>query len=647
MRTSRHVPDRLAAAASGACMLAALAAGVALRFWNLRDQVLGGDELHAVRAALSQPLAALLTTYQLADSCIPLTALDRWLLDHGVTLDEWRLRLPVLASGLAALVALPALARRRLPVAALPPFCALVALSPLLVLYSRIARSYMPATLLAFVAVMAFDAWWAPGERRGAGEAGGGGETRGAGGIRDVGGTGKAWAAGAYVVAGALAIWFHLGVAPIVAAPLLYGAGELALAGALRLAARRRPPGDAPGGSAAADTGQEAFAVRLPAGDAGAEALGRRVAARRRLAPWVALAVVAAGLALACALFLVPAWPSLCRLVAAKRQAQEVPAATWWGLLRLQAGTGQRLPALLFWAAALGGCAALLRRRPRLGGYLVALVLAQLAGILALSPLGLARLQVLDRYLLPALPVVLLWVAAGLAHPWWPEQGRLGRVGQRGAAFGLVLVWLAAGPFADADFRASSFMHHNDLVAFALPRAAAPAGGPPAPYRALGGPPGSALVELPWPPIWDFGRCFYVYQEMYGLRVLVAAPGGEETATAGPGAGSPGATRRGPRLRWCNRVSPEPAALLASGARYVAVHRDLAAEEDRLRLPAGAPGAPPPRRMPPPMAARLAAEGEHIASLLAAAWGPPAFAGDGVEIWDLRRVRAPARARAR
>jgi hypothetical protein len=560
-------PRLAAAAVLAAFALLAVTAGIALRLWNLGGQVLGGDELHAVRAALSQPLPALLTTYQLADSCIPLTALDRLLLDHGMALDEWRLRLPVLASGLAALAVLPALARRRLEPAARALFCALVALSPLLVLYSRIARSYMPATLLSFAAVMAFDSWWAPGRGSGAGRAGG-----------------PHAAAVAYVVLAALAVWFHLGTAPIVVAPLLYGAGELALAAISHTRSSR-------GG-------------------------GRGPWASRRVA---ALAAAGAGLAASCALFLVPAYPSLARVVAAKRQAQEVPAATWWAVLRLQAGTGQRLPALLFWAAALGGLAVLLHRRPRLGGYLAALALAQPLGILALSPLGLARPQVLDRYLLPALPVVLLWVAAGLAHPWWPRQGRLGRAGQRLGAAGLVLVWLAAGPFADPDFRASSFMHHNDMVAFALPRATAPPGGPPVPYRALGGPPGTAVVELPWPPAWDFGRCFYVYQEIHGLRVLVATPAA--VLPAG-------------RLRLRNRVSPDPAALLGSGARYVAVHRHLAVEEDRLRLP---PGAPPPRRMPAALAAELAADGERAAARLAAAWGPPAFADADVAVWDLRR----------
>jgi hypothetical protein len=558
---------------AGACAAgAALAAGVVLRFWNLADQVLGGDELHAVRAALSQPLRALLTTYQLADSCIPLTALDRWLLDRGVALDERLLRLPVLASGLVALAVLPLLACRRLPRAAWTFFGALVAISPLLVLYSRIARSYMPATLLGFVAVMAFDRWWTPA----------GADAPGTGGAGDAREAPGAAGAIAYVVPAALAIWFHLGTAPIVVAPLLFAAAELGLTAA-------------PGG-------------------------------RGRGWPWrrlAALGAAAAELAAGCALFLVPAWPSLARLIEAKRQPQQVPAATWWGVLQLQAGAraGQRLPALLFWAMALAGLAALLRRRPRMGIYLLALVLAQLLGILLLSPLGLARLQVLDRYLLPALPVVLLWVAAGLALPWWPRQGRLGRAGQRLAAAGLVLVWLSAGPFGDLDFLASSFMHHNDMVAFALPRATAPPGGVPRPYLALGGPPGSAIVELPWPPVWDFGRCFYVYQEVHGLRVEVAA------AADAPPAG---------RLRLRNRVGPEPAALLASGARWVVVHRDLAMEEERLAVPAGAP---PPRRMPPLLVAELAAAGERSAAALAAAWGPPAFADAAVAVWDLGRVR--------
>lgn len=574
------------AALGPAMALGAVAAGVALRWWGLADQILGGDELHALRAALSQRLPAILTTYQLADTCIPLTALDRLLLERGVALDEAWVRLPVLASGLAALAAIPWLVRRRLEPAARPLLWALVAVSPLLVLYSRIARPYMPATLLSFAAVMAFAAWWLPETGPAAPESPAGPRPGAAAALP-----------GAYAALGALALWFHLGAAPMVVAPLAFAAFELVLGAARR---RRRP--DAP----------------------------------LRGRGWRGLLAAAAALGAACALFLVPAAPSLARLIAAKRQAQSAPAAVWDGVLRLQAGTGQWVPALLFWLAAVAGAAMLVRRRPRFGAYLAALALAQPLGILVLSPLGLARVQVLDRYLLPALPVVLVWVAAGLARPWWPRQGALGRAGQRAAALGLVLAWVAAGPFADADFRASSFMHHNDLVAFALPHAVAPPDVLPRPYLAMGGPPGTAVIELPWPPVWDFGRAFYAYQAVHGLRVLVVPPAG--SLAAGPPGAAP-AGRLQVRLR--NWTAGDPAALLASGARYAAVHRDLAAEEDRLLVPTWPL---PPRRMPPATAAALRAAGEAAASRLTAAWGPPDLAGGGVLVWDLRRLRgAPGR----
>src|ERR1700730_14695256 len=80
-----------------------LLAGAWPRVSHLGGQVLGGDELHAVRAALDQPLAAILTTYQLTDSCIPLTAFDRLLVGRGVALSELVLRLPMLLCGLLAL----------------------------------------------------------------------------------------------------------------------------------------------------------------------------------------------------------------------------------------------------------------------------------------------------------------------------------------------------------------------------------------------------------------------------------------------------------------------------------------------------------------------------------------------------------------
>src|SRR5206468_10578860 len=97
--------------------------------------------------------------------------------------------------------AAPLAVRRRLGSRAAAWLAGLAALSPVLVLYGRIARPYMPVVLCGSAAAAAFLAWWErPRPAMGA----------------------------AYVVAAALAVWLHLVAAPFVAAPFLFAAGDLA-----------------------------------------------------------------------------------------------------------------------------------------------------------------------------------------------------------------------------------------------------------------------------------------------------------------------------------------------------------------------------------------------------------------------------------
>src|SRR5262249_61071749 len=130
------------------------------------------------------------------------------------------------------------------------------------------------------------------------------------------------------------------------------------------------------------------------------------------------------------------------------------------------------------WAAALYGVVALLRRggeERRLAIYTATLAAAQVLGLLVLSPEMLGHPLSFDRYLLPVLPWLLLWVAAGLAAPWWRGQRGLGELGQSAAAFVLVGALFLSGPLADPDFLGSSFTGHNDFVGFFCPRASLPA----------------------------------------------------------------------------------------------------------------------------------------------------------------------------
>lgn len=194
-----------------------VAAGVFLRLFNLRGQVLGGDEMHAVRAALGMPVGELLVTYQSKDNCLPLSALYRLLMDHGVVFSELTFRLPVLLAGILLLAVGPLAVAHWVGRGAAILFAWLLAVSPLLVLYGRIVRSYSPIVLLSFAAALCFYAWSE--ERRPAR---------------------SGWAA-AYVGLGGLAVYFHLVAAPIVAAPLAFAAVEAAAAGRAGLGRRLRP----------------------------------------------------------------------------------------------------------------------------------------------------------------------------------------------------------------------------------------------------------------------------------------------------------------------------------------------------------------------------------------------------------------------
>jgi hypothetical protein len=517
-------------------------AGAALRLWHLRGQILGGDETHAIRAALNFSLPKILVTYQQTDNCIPLTAFDKLLMLAGVPLTEMLLRLPVLLCGLAALAALPAAFAGRTSRGTLTVYRWLLAISPALVLYSRIARSYLPMVLFSFGAAMAFEAWWRT----------------------------RSWKPGAaYLLLGGMAVWFHLGAGPIVAAPFLF-----------------------------------AFA----------ETLARREGRGRDVRDLALLGLATAGVF---ALFLVPAMGSLLEVVEGKRVEQSVPwRSVLPGLLKLQAGTASTWLALAFWLAALAGFVLFVRGERRLALYTATLVAGHVAGLLLLSPFGLANPVIFGRYLLPVLPFVLLWVATAFGTPWRPSGTRALRLAQGGAAGLFVAAFLAAGPFADPAVRHTSFLGHNDFVSFYRPRPRLPAAAVPELYRQLHG---ETVVEFPWTFIWEANHSFYLYQEVHGGRVIVSTPQ---------------RLLYQPPLALRNAVAPEAAAICRSGARFLIVHRAVAREEDRI-APGGrlseAEAAQPFRRM-------LREEATALAERLKQEWGPPVYADDTLRAWDLAAV---------
>jgi hypothetical protein len=184
-------------------------AAVALRVWQLDGQVLIDDEWHALNRLLVADAGQIATHLGFADYSIPLTLAYRALYVMGV-LSERAMHIPALIAGLALLPACFFMTRAWLPWRTRIVWMGLLALSPLLVYHSRVARPYAFTALLCTVAVLCFHRWW-----------------RG----------GRTSDAVAYVVAAALAGYLHQVVLPFVLMPLAYF-GIAALMGALRTRSR-------------------------------------------------------------------------------------------------------------------------------------------------------------------------------------------------------------------------------------------------------------------------------------------------------------------------------------------------------------------------------------------------------------------------
>jgi hypothetical protein len=165
--------------------------GLLLRFDQLVYQVPLDDEWHALHQVISTSPSRFIWSFGLADYSIPLTLLY-WLEAHFLGLSEWGMRWPMLAAGCATLVALPIWVARRFGWRVAVLFALLLAISPLLINYSRYARPYALTLFLGYVAHYAFWRFLAT----------------------------RSWASGVlYAGSAALTVWLHLVTLPFVTAP--------------------------------------------------------------------------------------------------------------------------------------------------------------------------------------------------------------------------------------------------------------------------------------------------------------------------------------------------------------------------------------------------------------------------------------------
>lgn len=364
-----------------ACLLICLIGGW-LRLQQISIQWLIDDEWHAVHKLIeTDGYLPILSSFGRNDYSIPLTLYDTWLA-NTIGLTELRMRLPMLfAGGVFTLLAM-LWARARLGGWIAISFGFLVAVSPLLVNFSRNARPYMITLLLAAVAVWALSRWAREGGRR---------------------------HAGLYLCCAWLASYLHLIMVPFVLAPLAVVAYRQLRADGPRLALPRS----------------------------------------------VFLGLVAVG---SIAATILPPLLHDRAAMAAKTGADLPNLDTLAGVWHTWLGTGSLgvvllglSLAIMGWSRVRAACSL------ELSMWLVGL-LGILAAILVMRPAWVQNPLTFGRYLLPALPLWLLLISAGI-----------GRLAERAAspvraftlAAALTGLFLIGTPHVDLLARPNNFTLHT------------------------------------------------------------------------------------------------------------------------------------------------------------------------------------------
>lgn len=184
-------------------VVGAVLLGAYLRLDQFGAQVLIDDEWHAVHQLLRSAPAQMVRDFGYSDYSIPLGLLY-WVEARFFGLSEELMRWPMMLCGLATLVLLPWYVGVRLGWATAAVFAVLIAISPLLYLYSRMARPYAVTLLLVWCALAAFQRFHSSPQ-------------------------GGAWAGAAFAITAVMAIWLHPIVAPFAVAPFLQAVADLRL----------------------------------------------------------------------------------------------------------------------------------------------------------------------------------------------------------------------------------------------------------------------------------------------------------------------------------------------------------------------------------------------------------------------------------
>jgi hypothetical protein len=140
-------------------LISATLAGFFLRWYMLRDQVLLDDEWHGLFYVIGRSPGWLLTHFSVPGAtCIPLNVYT-WAVGAMFGWSEMLLRLPLLVCGMLCVVVCPLLARDIIGTRPAAWLALFLAISPILIFYSRFCRPYSAVAFLGFVSILCAARW--------------------------------------------------------------------------------------------------------------------------------------------------------------------------------------------------------------------------------------------------------------------------------------------------------------------------------------------------------------------------------------------------------------------------------------------------------------------------------------------------------
>ena len=132
--------------------------GAFLRIYLLPDQIILDDEMHALHALANHSYLFICTHFFPQNISTPLALIYKATGDM-IGLNEFTMRLPTLLTGIAIIIVLPLFLKGILNASSALICAYLLAISPILINYSRIARPYSIVVFLVMVSIFSFYRW--------------------------------------------------------------------------------------------------------------------------------------------------------------------------------------------------------------------------------------------------------------------------------------------------------------------------------------------------------------------------------------------------------------------------------------------------------------------------------------------------------